>query len=128
MATWFQISSNLWSVEAARMLAAVFGIKADESAPVGPPSKPKPGKHQKGIAAEALFMKLWSGWCDLKWKAQAFLKCAHTKGATYWENPIFIAALRVRSLAEERLDALAGYDLNDKLALLSEGGAPGDES
>ena len=114
-------------VEAARMLAAAFGITVDESAP-GPPTKPNPGKRHAERAAEILFSQRWDAACDEKWRAHAALEKLHTEGAADWDNPIFIAALRVRALAEERLDALVGYDLNDKLALLAEGGAPGDES
>ena len=115
-------------VEAARMLAAAFGIAVDESRPVGPLPKPKPGKHQKEIAAEALFAKVWSDWCDRKWKAQAILKKLHAEGTADWDNPAFVTALKVRSQADEKLDAMAVWDIKDKLELLAEGGVPGDGS
>ena len=115
-------------VEAARMLATAFGIAVDESRPTGPLPKPKPGKRQKDVAAEVLYGKLWSDWCDRKWKAQAILNRLHADGTADWDSPAFVAALKVRSQADERLDALACWNIKDKLRLLTEGGAPGDGS
>jgi DNA primase len=115
------------AAEAARMLAAAFGIAVDESAPAWPLPKPKPGNRQKERAAEILYNRLWGEACDQKWKAQAALDRLHAEGKADRENQVFVAALRVRSRAEDQLSMLAGYDLNDKLALLAEGGAPGDE-
>jgi DNA primase len=118
---------HLEPVDAAKALAAAFGIAVDETAPAGPLPKPKPGNRHKERAAEILYNRLWGEACDRKWKAQAALDRLHADGKADWENPVFVAALRVRSLAEDQLDALTGYDMNDKLALLAEGGAPGDE-
>ena len=109
-------------VEAARMLAAAFGIAVDESKPAGPLPKPKPGKRQKEIAAEELYNMLWDDWCNRKWKAQAILKRLHEEGTADWDNPAFVAALKVRSIADETLDAMACWDIKDKLALLAERG------
>jgi len=110
-------------VEAARMLAAAFGIVADETRRAGPLPAPKPGKRQAERAAEALFNRLWDEACAKKWKAQAALDRLHADGAADWDNPVFVAALRVRALADERLAALAGYSLKEKLELLDERGA-----
>lgn len=112
-------------VEAARMLAAAFGIPVDEAPRAGPPAKPNPGKRHVERAAEILYNRLWGAACDEKWKAQAALDRLHAEGTADWDNPVFVAALKVRSLAEERLAALEGYTLKDKLELLDEGGAPG---
>ncbi len=113
-------------VEAARMLAAAFGIAVDESRPAGPLPKPKPGERQKDRAAEVLYNQLWDKQCDRKWKAQAILGRLHAEGKADWDNPAFVKALMVRSLADERLDELSSWDINDKRALLAEGGAPSD--
>ena len=109
-------------VEAARMLAAAFGSAVDESRPAGPPPKPKPGKHLREGAAEDLYNMLWDDWCNRKWKAQAILKRLHEEGTADWDNPAFVAALKVRSIADETLDAMACWDIKDKLALLVERG------
>ena len=114
------------AVEAARMLAAAFGIMVDESLPAGPLPKPKPGNRQKDRAAELLYNQLWDKLCDRKWKAQAILNRLHAEGTADWDNPAFVTALKIRSLADERLDALTGWDIKDKRRLLSEGGGPGD--
>jgi len=113
-------------VEAARMLAAAFGIMVDESLPAGPPPKPKPGNRQKDRAAEVLFNQLWSEVCDRMWKAQAILDRLHAKGTADWDNLAFVAALKVRTGVDERLDALACWDIKDKRTLLTEGGVPSD--
>lgn len=113
-------------VEAARMLAAAFGISVDEAPRAGPPPKPEPSKHHKDRAAEINFNRIWDAACERKWKAQAALDRMHAKGTADWDNPLFVAALKVRSSADERLDALASYDNDDKKALLAEGGVPSD--
>lgn len=110
------------AVEAARILAAAFGIAVDESLPAGPPPKPKPGNRQKDRAAELLFNQTWGEMCDRKWKAQAALDKLHAAGAANWDEPTFVAALRVRSRADERLDAMACWDIKDKRAFLAERG------
>jgi hypothetical protein len=111
-------------VEAARMLAAAFGIAVDEAPRAGPPPAPVAGRRHAERAAEINFDRLWSAACDEKWKAEAALDGLRAAGAADWDNPVFVAALKVRSLAEERLDALACYGLAEKLELLDEGGAP----
>lgn len=113
------------ALEAARMLASAFGIMVDESRSATPPPKPKPGKWQKERAAEILFNQHWGEECDRMHKAQAALYRLHSEGKADLDNPIFAVALRVRSLAEERLDAMSCWGISDKLALLAEGGAPG---
>jgi DNA primase len=113
-------------VEAARMLAAAFGISVDEAPRAGPPPKPEPSKHHKDRAAEINFNRIWDAACERKWKAQAALDRMHAEGTADWDNPLFVAALKVRSSADERLDALASYDNDDKKALLAEGGVPSD--
>ena len=115
-------------VEAARMLAAAFGIAVDESSPAVPLPEPKASKRHAERAAEILYRQLWDTACEEKWKAQAALDRLHAKGTADWDNPFFVAALMVRSLAEERLAALDGYGLKEKLELLDEGGAPGGQS
>jgi len=109
--------------EAARMLAAAFGIPVDES-PRAVPPPPRAGRRHAERAAEIRFNQAWGAACDEKWRAQAALDRLHATNTANWDNPTFIAALRVRSLAEERLSALEGYDLPQKLELLDEGGAP----
>lgn len=113
-------------VEAARMLAAAFGIAVDESKPAGPLPKPKPGKRQKDRAAEVLFNRVWGELCDKKWKAWAVLKKLRAEGTADWDNPMFVAALTMYSLAEERLAAMDVWDIDDKRAFLEEGGVPSD--
>lgn len=96
--------------------------------PAGPLPKPNPGKRHAERAAEILYRQLWDAACDEKWKVQAALDRLHTEGTADWDNPAFVAALTVRSRADERLAALACWDINDKLELLVEGGVPGDGS
>jgi DNA primase len=113
-------------VEAARMLAAAFGVTVDETQPAGLPPEPKAGKRHAERAAEALYAQLWDAAVAEKWSAQAVLDGLHIEGMADWENPVFVAALKVRSLAEERLAALDSYGLDEKLEQLDEGGAPGE--
>jgi DNA primase len=126
--TLYQELYRVEPVEAARMLAAAFGVPVDEAPRAGPPEKPKPGRHHLECAAKALFNRLWDAACAEKWKAQAALDRLHAESAADWDNPVFVAALRVRSLAEERLAALECYTLKDMLELLDEGGALGGQS
>lgn len=121
--TLYQELYRVEPVEAARMLAAAFGIPVDETPCAGPPEKPKPNKHLKDAAAELLYCNTWNGWCERKWKAQAILDRLHAEGAADWDNPAFVAALKVRSQADEKLDALACWDSKDKLEFLAEKGA-----
>ena len=113
-------------VEAARMLAAAFGIVVDDSLPPGPLPKPKRGDRLRDRAAELLFNRVWGEVCDQKWGAWAVLKRLHAEGAADWDNPIFMAALMAYSCAEERLAAMDVWDIDDKRALLAEGGGPSD--
>ncbi len=113
-------------VEAARMLAAAFGIAVDESRLAGPLLKLKPGDRQRDRAAELLYNRVWGEACDQRWGARAVLNMLHAGGTADWDNPIFVAALTAYSHAEERLAAMDVWDIHDKRALLAEGGVSGD--
>lgn len=113
------------AVEAARMLAAAFGIRVDESLPAGPLPKPEPGNRQKERAADAAFNRVWGEVCGRKWEAGAVLRRLEAEGTADWENPLFVAALTVFARADERLAALDCWGAEDKRDLLMRGGVPG---
>lgn len=101
-------------VEAARMLAAAFGIMVDESLPAGPPPKPKPTERNLQHKTEQHYNARWASLCDELHAANAVIERLHTLGQADWDNPIFVSALRLRSAAAEKLDAINDYGSTDK--------------
>lgn len=125
---------HLEPVDAAKALAGAFGVPVEDIAPAGPPAKPKPTAHDLEYVAERHYAARWSALCDELHEADAVLVRLHALGQADWDNPIFVSALRLRSGADERLDAIKGYDVFDKIQMYREevmahdrqsGGGPG---
>jgi len=104
-------------VEAARMLAAAFGIAVDESLPAGPPAKPNPTEMNLQRAAEKHYAARWSTLCDEAHQARAVLERLHALEQADWDNPTFVSALRLYSDANERLDAIKDYGVIEKVQM-----------
>lgn len=104
-------------VEAARMLAAAFGIPVDEAPRAGPPAKPNPTETNLQRAAEKHYNARWSALCDEVHQARAVLERLHALGQADWDNPVFVSALRLCSTADERLDAIKGYGIIEKVQM-----------
>ena len=108
-------------MDAAKALAVAFGIVVDDTVPAGPSAKPKPIAHDLEYEAEQHYAAHWSALCDEVHEAHAVLERLHALGQADWDNPIFVSALRLCSAADERLDAIKGYDVFGKIQMYREG-------
>lgn len=109
---------HLKPLEAAKRLAADFGVQEDQVISV--PDASGSARSELKKVVEAFYNHRWGELCEARLKSQRVLEQLHKEGRADWDDPVFVAALRTFSIADETLDALWPYGLREKLDLYLE--------
>lgn len=107
----YQEMFRLSPKDAALRLAEDFGIHVDDH--WLPPAERKPTAYDLARVLEKKRSVEWSKLCSAVRRADAILQKYDSTPETAWDNPEFVAALRARTLANERLDWLWEASLPD---------------
>jgi len=116
----YQELYRLEPLDAAKALAAAFGIPVDDQS--GPPPKPAPTVWNLKRALEQFRSDHLAALRGARTAADADCRSrAAADGPGAWDDPVFVRALRARAEADVVLDRLEGAPL-DELAALMDGG------
>lgn len=108
---------KLSPLDAAKALAAAFGIAVDRSVP-----KPQPTVYNLRRALKKYRADYLAALRGARAAADVDCRCrAVEDGAGAWDNPVFVRALRARAEADVEIDRLEGAPL-DELAAMMDGG------